>query len=191
MDQSNIEEEVLPCQPGALTTELLLHIYHGYSLFVVVFFRMYLCYQRCIENFSRSHFHVDVPEFLQGLHKFHGGGNILFINYGGDFSGGVRYYGTWGPASSRELKENFKDFSTEDALNILQGLNPLRFNFIADERKTLHIGFIAEDVPDAIASEDRKSIIPNHIIAVLTKVVKEQQKTIEVLTQKVNSLGIN
>jgi hypothetical protein len=38
------------------------------------------------------------------------------------------------------------------------------------------LGFIAEEVPDLVAMNDRKSLSTMDIVAVLTKVVKEQQK---------------
>jgi hypothetical protein len=41
------------------------------------------------------------------------------------------------------------------------------------------VGFIAEDVPDLVATKDRKGLSPMDIVAVLTKVVQEQQKTAE------------
>lgn len=37
------------------------------------------------------------------------------------------------------------------------------------------MGFIAEDVPDLVATPNRKSLSPMDIVAVLTKVVQEQQ----------------
>jgi hypothetical protein len=45
-----------------------------------------------------------------------------------------------------------------------------------------------EDVPDLIATRDRKSITPNHIVTVLTKVVQEQQKVIQNLVRKMELL---
>ena len=38
-----------------------------------------------------------------------------------------------------------------------------------------HVGFIAEDVPDLVASEDRKGLSAMDVVAVLTKVVQDQQ----------------
>lgn len=57
------------------------------------------------------------------------------------------------------------------------------------------LGFIAEDVPDLVATNSRKSVSPMDVVAVLTKVVKEQQETIEkqqaaldALTQRLDEL---
>jgi hypothetical protein len=41
------------------------------------------------------------------------------------------------------------------------------------------VGFIAEDVPELIARKNRKSLSPMDIVAVLTKVVREQRRDME------------
>jgi hypothetical protein len=41
------------------------------------------------------------------------------------------------------------------------------------------VGFIAEDVPELVAQNDRKSLSTLDIVGVLTKVVQEQQKSIK------------
>jgi propanediol dehydratase small subunit len=62
----------------------------------------------------------------------------------------------------------------------LKGLNPVTYTYRAapDER---HVGFIAEDVPDLVATKDRKSLSPMDIVAVLTRVVKVQDERINAL----------
>jgi Chaperone of endosialidase len=93
---------------------------------------------------------------------------------GGAYSDGA----TWVNASSREYKENIKELTTEEADKTLAGLNPVKYNYKTD-KEDKHVGFIAEDVPDLVATRDRKGLSPMDIVAVLTKVVKGQQKTIE------------
>jgi len=93
---------------------------------------------------------------------------------GGAYSDGA----TWVDASSREYKENIKELTTEEADKTLAGLNPVKYNYKTD-KEDKHVGFIAEDVPDLVATRDRKGLSPMDIVAVLTKVVKGQQKTIE------------
>ena len=44
-----------------------------------------------------------------------------------------------------------------------------------------HVGFVAEDVPELVATKDKKGLSPMDITAVLTKVVQNQQKDIEEL----------
>jgi len=44
------------------------------------------------------------------------------------------------------------------------------------------------DVPDLIATKDKKGLSPMDIVAVLTKVVQEQQKTISTLRDELNEL---
>lgn len=95
--------------------------------------------------------------------------------------------GVWMDASSREYKENIKTLTADAAFTALKGIEPVTFNYKADREET-HAGFIAEDVPDIVATKDRKSLSPMDIVAVLTKVVQEQNKTIEALSAKVRML---
>lgn len=105
-----------------------------------------------------------------------------------DMAGGAYCDGSdWISASSREYKQNINDLSTQEAMATLQGLNPVKFNYkkTPDEE---NLGFIAEDVPDLVATKDRKGMSSMDVVAVLTKVVQEQQKTIAELTKKLDSL---
>jgi hypothetical protein len=86
--------------------------------------------------------------------------------------------GAWINASSRQYKENIKVLTTEDADKTLVALNPVTFSYKADPTEQ-HVGFIAEDVPDLVATKDRKGLSPMDIVAVLTKVVQEQKQTLE------------
>lgn len=102
--------------------------------------------------------------------------------------------GTWTNASSREYKENIQGLSADAALKALKDLEPVTFAY-KTAPKEHHVGFIAEDVPDLVATEDRKGLSAMDIVAVLTKVVKEQQDalkqqetTIAVLTDKITRL---
>lgn len=92
--------------------------------------------------------------------------------------------------SSRELKENITNFSAQEAIEILAGLNPVKFNYREDKTKETTVGFIAEDVPDLVAASDKKGIYLAEIVAVLTKIIKEQQQQISLLQERVNVLEI-
>jgi hypothetical protein len=86
--------------------------------------------------------------------------------------------GMWMDASSLEFKDNVKGLKAKDAIEALQGLNPVTFSYKVSPEEN-HVGFIAEEVPDLLATKDRKGLSPMDIVAVLTKVVQEQQKTIQ------------
>lgn len=103
-------------------------------------------------------------------------------------NGNVRIAGALTQSSSRELKENIVELSSAEAIATLEGLNPLKFNYKDTSQKETHIGFIAEDVPELVASPDRKHLSAMDIVAVLTKVVKEQQEAISVLQEKLKAL---
>ena len=62
-------------------------------------------------------------------------------------------------------------------------LEPVRFNYKTDAEDE-YVGFIAEDVPDLVASKDRTGLSAMDIVAVLTRVVQAQQERIEELEAK-------
>ena len=86
--------------------------------------------------------------------------------------------GTWTNASSRTLKENIQTLTADEALNTLNNLNPVKFNYKVDKEEK-HVGFIAEDAPELVATKDHKGMSPMDVTAVLTKIVQEQQKAIQ------------
>jgi hypothetical protein len=105
---------------------------------------------------------------------------VMRLNTDGslDMSDGGGYDGTWNPASSREYKENIRDLTTEEAVTSLEGLNPVKFNY-KKHKEEEKLGFIAEEVPDLVATNGRKNLSTMDIVAVLTKVVQEQQKALK------------
>lgn len=97
------------------------------------------------------------------------------------------YAAGWQYSSSRALKENIKNLTAEDAVKALEGLTPVRFNYkIYKEEEQL--GFIAEDVPELVASKGREGLNPMDLVAVLTKVVKEQQKMMQEQQKAIDEL---
>jgi len=93
--------------------------------------------------------------------------------------------GVWTNSSSRARKENIADLSASDALDALDALEPVQFNYKNDQTES-YIGFIAEDVPELVATRDRDGLSAMDIVAVLTKVVQEQQKKIAELEARLD-----
>ncbi|MCZ8222595.1 MAG: tail fiber domain-containing protein [Microcystis sp. LE19-84.1B] len=102
--------------------------------------------------------------------------------------GDGQVFGQFAQSSSKELKENIGLLSLQEAAQILAGLNPVKFNYKTDSDQHQNIGFIAEDVPELLATSDRKGVSIMDIVGVLTKVLQEQQTTISVLTEKIKAL---
>ncbi len=96
--------------------------------------------------------------------------------------------GTWTDASSREYKDDIKELSAAGAMSALEGLSPVTFKYKAGEDER-HVGFIAEDVPELVATKDRKGMSPMDVVAVLTKVVKEQQEAMQISEPKTLETG--
>lgn len=89
--------------------------------------------------------------------------------------------------SSRAIKHAIESLDLPQAMAALLNLEPVKYRYNhSPEQQTL--GFIAEDVPDLLATESRKSLKPMDIVAVLTKVVQAQQQTIDELSVKIDGL---
>jgi len=82
-------------------------------------------------------------------------------------------------SSSRTLKHDIRDLELSDALSALKALRPARF--VYNHSNEEEVGFIAEEVPELVAKKGRKGLDAMDIVAVLTKVVQQQQKEIEAL----------
>lgn len=95
--------------------------------------------------------------------------------------------GIWQNASSRDYKENIRGLTADEAIEALNGLTPVRFNYKVDKEDEC-VGFIAEDVPDLVATKDRKAMSSMDVVAVLTKVVQEQQQIVREQQKAINEL---
>lgn len=92
--------------------------------------------------------------------------------------------GVWTNSSSREKKENITRLGVDQALAALAGLQPVQFNYKNDNKEN-YLGFIAEDVPELVATGNRKGLSAMDIVAVLTRVIQEQQQRIEELEARI------
>jgi len=96
--------------------------------------------------------------------------------------------GVWTNASSREYKTDIKKLSTQKAIDTLKQLDPVEFAYKADSQEK-HVGFIAEDAPELVATNDRKGMSSMDVVAVLTKVVQEQQRIVQEQQRTITELS--
>ncbi|MBG1267331.1 DUF6519 domain-containing protein [Nostoc sp. WHI] len=94
---------------------------------------------------------------------------------------------TFKQISSRTLKEEIGNLSSQEAEQLLQTLQPVKFIYTGDKDKNLHAGFIAEDTPDLLTSTDKQAVKLLDIVAVLTKSVKDQQAKAEELAEVIKN----
>lgn len=83
------------------------------------------------------------------------------------------------PVSSRTLKHDIKDLGSQKASDALRQLTPVEFVYNDDETAEERVGFIAEDVPEIVANKDRQSVPIMDVVALVTRVVKDQQQAID------------
>ncbi|MEO8382157.1 MAG: tail fiber domain-containing protein, partial [Acidobacteriota bacterium] len=95
--------------------------------------------------------------------------------------------GNWVNASSRAVKQDIHQLDGGAALSALKALEPVTFAYKENPAET-NVGFIAEDVPDLVATADRKGLSSMDVVAVLTKVIQGQQRTIEELQTRMQQL---
>lgn len=95
--------------------------------------------------------------------------------------------GVWQDNSSRAAKENIHSLTADAAFKALDDLDPVEYNYkvMPNDPK---VGFIAEDVPELVATPEREGLSALDIVAVVTRVVKEQQKTIDALNARIADL---
>ncbi|MEK6260378.1 MAG: tail fiber domain-containing protein [Planctomycetota bacterium] len=86
--------------------------------------------------------------------------------------------GVWTSVSSRAAKQDIEPITSEQARDTVRALQPVGYRYKSelDER---YVGFIAEDVPELVATHDRKGLAPMDITAVLTKVVQDQDQLLD------------
>lgn len=101
-----------------------------------------------------------------------GSATLLDMVDGGD------YDGTWNDASSREFKENIRGLDNDEAMRAFTALSPVKYNYKTQKDEN-RVGFIAEDVPDLVARNGRKNLSSMDIVAVLTKVMQQQQEALQ------------
>ena len=95
--------------------------------------------------------------------------------------------GVWTNSSSRDRKENIATLPADTAASALMALEPVVFNY-RNESGEEYVGFIAEDVPELVATGERDALSTMDIVAVLTRVVQEQQNKIKQLEARLDAL---
>ena len=91
--------------------------------------------------------------------------------------------GVWTNASSRTLKQDIKALDLADAKSALAELKPVTYAYKNSPEEN-NVGFIAEDVPEIVATKDRKGLSSMDVAAVLTKVVQDQESQLQAQQQQ-------
>lgn len=89
--------------------------------------------------------------------------------------------------SSETLKQDITQMSSQEAAVLLEQLRPVKFVYQDDATKATRAGFLAEETPDLLASADHQAIRILDVVAVLTRSLKDQQKTVADLLKVVQA----
>jgi hypothetical protein len=115
----------------------------------------------------------------------------LVLNYAGDWPN-TRIDGKTSitqliQPSSAALKEDIRPVSGAAAAAIVDALDPVTFRWRDDPAET-RLGFIAEDCPQAVTTPESDGIFLSHIVAALTRVVRDQADTIAALERRLGAI---
>jgi ethanolamine utilization microcompartment shell protein EutS len=102
----------------------------------------------------------------------------------------------WNTFSDIRLKEVVGEIKSDEALEKILNLRAKRFYYKNDENKKEYVGFIAQEVeeyiPEVVSTDNTeeryKAIAYEKLIPFLVEAIKEQQKQIEELKQKIEVL---
>jgi endosialidase-like protein len=114
-------------------------------------------------------------------------GTLKFRLPGGSTTAYLSNTGIWTDGSSRAFKRDIRPLDLRDAAAAVRALEPVRY--YGNNGTEEQLGFIAEDVPDLVASAGRNGIAPIDIVAVLTKVVQDQQMKIDGQQTKIDAMA--
>ena len=150
------------------------------------------------ENFTWS-FRTWEPDSGFAIAKYGNGGTKEFRLHDTDpadaatvvltLANGASCNGTWNDASSRSLKQDIKPLGNEEALEAFSKLQPVTYAYKANPTDP-KVGFIAEDVPDLVANEGRKSLSAMDMVALLTKVVQVQKEALDAQNERIQQKEI-
>lgn len=99
----------------------------------------------------------------------------------------VTIAGIWTDASTRKSKKEIQDLDAEVALKAFDELKPVTY-YSRNDSGEKYVGFIADDVPELVAMNDRSGIAAIEIAALVTKVVQEQKATIDAQKETIATL---
>ncbi|NLR81198.1 tail fiber domain-containing protein [Chitinophaga eiseniae] len=90
-------------------------------------------------------------------------------------------------SSQRALKKDIAPFN-KSALDIIDHASVQTFRYKSDKNELLHIGFIAEDVPEEMAAPKRVGVDQANTVAVLVKAIQEMNGQVKALKEEVKML---
>ena len=92
-----------------------------------------------------------------------------------------------GTYSKRELKENITDF-TEDAVELINGVKIVNYNYKADGDKNHKIGFIADDTHEYFSTVNHNIMDQSNCIGILLAAVQQLSAENKALKEKLDGI---
>ena len=96
---------------------------------------------------------------------------------------------SWIDGSAKTQRTDVRVLSTKEALDTLSDLEPIVYRDLTNGSNEVKVGFDAETVPELVATYNREGVSPMEIVAVLTRIIQNQQQRIEHLEASISELG--
>ena len=154
-------------------------------------------YWRVNSGFGMAFYSGGINATIHG-YIYHGGGNHFgFLSADGNwrvgvYNGGVYLYGTVEvlgslfKSSSQRWKKNVRAWAPDP--RILLSLRPVEFDFVEERGGNHDYGFIAEEVPEVFATENRESVSFDRITTALVVGWQDHESRIAALERALKKL---
>jgi hypothetical protein len=135
-----------------------------------------------------------IPPRLALTHEYGAGVDRLVLNHqrrygqGVHVDGDLMVGGVISQASSAQLKDDVETLPVDDAVTALAALHPVTFRYRHEASQRRHAGFIAEEVAEVMPDADGDRVRPMDLIALLTAVVQDQQRSLVRLSAEIDAL---
>lgn len=110
---------------------------------------------------------------IEAVGNIYSKGNVLGLNAG--------------TYSKRELKENITDF-TEDAVELINGVKVVNYNYKADAEKNHKIGFIADDTHEYFSTVNHNIMDQSNCIGLLIAAVQQLSAENKILKERLDGI---
>ncbi len=127
--------------------------------------------------------HAHISDNITDATSANTGSKIVKRDSAGSFSAGVVTANSFNATSKRELKCEIETF-TKNATSLIKEIDVVSFCYKNDEKKSKHVGFIADDTNPIFSGEEQDHMDLANSVGVLLKAIQELEARITKLEKK-------
>ena len=127
--------------------------------------------------------HAHISDNITDATSANTGSKIVKRDSSGSFTAGVITANSFNATSKRELKCEIEAF-TKNATSLIKEIDVVSFCYKNDEKKSKHVGFIADDTNPIFSGEEQDHMDLANSVGVLLKAIQELETRITKLEKK-------